>query len=304
LKVLIIGLGSIAQKHIQAIQAIQPNTEFFALRKSIDSKEIDGVTSLYGWGEITFTPDFIIISNPTSEHASTIEQSITYKCPIFIEKPSVNTLYQTESLLKLIKEHHIITYVGCVLRFHPVLLFVKSFLEKNKPTIQEINIYCGSYLPEWRKNTDYRKIYSAIPELGGGVHLDLIHELDYCYWIFGIPISNKKYFSSKSKLDIASFDYANYILDYADFNVSIILNYYRRDAKRTMEIVTDEDTITIDLLAGTVKKHSNDILFQTTTNIAEMYKNQMQHFIDCIASKKNSLNTFEESIEVLKICIP
>ena len=43
----------------------------------------------------------------------------------------------------------------------------------------------GQYLPEWRKNTDYRKGVSARQDLGGGVLLELSHEIDYIQWIFG-----------------------------------------------------------------------------------------------------------------------
>lgn len=303
MKILIIGLGSIAQKHIEAIRSIDASAEIFALRHSHKGKETDGIKSIYSWDEITFQPDFILISNPTSEHADAIEHSIQFNCPLFIEKPALHTLEKAEYLLKLIKGNNIITYIGCDLRFHPALLFLKEYLEVNSPVINEVNIYCGSFLPEWRKGIDYKSVYSAIPELGGGVHLDLIHEPDYCYWIFGKPISNKKYFSNKSSLQIKAYDYANFIFEYPTFNASIVLNYYRKDSKRTIEIITDTITLTVDLLIGSVNDNHGNVLFQSSISAKEIYYNQMKYFFDCVRSKKDSINTFEESIEVLKLCI-
>ena len=46
-------------------------------------------------------------------------------------------------------------------------------------------VLCGSYLPSWRKNIIYNKSYSSDKKKGGGVLLDLSHEIDYITWILG-----------------------------------------------------------------------------------------------------------------------
>ena len=48
-------------------------------------------------------------------------------------------------------------------------------------------IAVGEYLPGWHPYEDYRTSYAARRDLGGGVILTLIHELDYAYWLFGAP---------------------------------------------------------------------------------------------------------------------
>ena len=54
---------------------------------------------------------------------------------------------------------------------------------KKKVKVFNINIISNSYLPKWRKR-DYRTSYSSSKSQGGGVLLDLSHELDYLTWIF------------------------------------------------------------------------------------------------------------------------
>ena len=74
--------------------------------------------------------------------------------------------------------------------------------------INEINVYCGSYLPDWRPETNYKNIYSSYKNKGGGVHLDLFHEVDFIYWIFGNPDTIYNFLSNKS--DNINHFYFNY----------------------------------------------------------------------------------------------
>ena len=48
-----------------------------------------------------------------------------------------------------------------------------------------VRLWFGSWLPDWRPAVDYRPTYSARAELGGGVLLDAIHELDMLVWLLG-----------------------------------------------------------------------------------------------------------------------
>ena len=46
MRVLIIGLGSIAVKHIRALRLINPEIEILALRSGLSSTTIEGITDL------------------------------------------------------------------------------------------------------------------------------------------------------------------------------------------------------------------------------------------------------------------
>lgn len=300
MKVLIIGLGSIALKHIAAIGKIVPNAEFYALRSHKNAQIKEGITSVFSSDELAeIVIDFAIISNPTSVHADTIKSLIPKKIPLFIEKPLFSDL-GNEEVLREIKEKQIPTYVACNLRFLGCLQFVKAYI-KNK-RINEVNSYCGSYLPDWRPGTDYKTTYSANKELGGGVHIDLIHEIDYVYWLFGKPGKVSRVFSNTSSLDINAYDYANYTLSFPTFNASIILNYYRRDAKRTLEIVMEDETLLVNLLENMVYRNQQ-LLFEDPKSIADTYEAQLRFFIDKVVLGKTEFNTVHEAYEILKICL-
>jgi predicted dehydrogenase len=301
--VLIIGLGSIATKHINALRQIDNTIQICALRTSLNANIIEGVQNIFDYEQLQTKPDFILISNPTSIHRQTILEVLHFECPLFIEKPVFHSLDNVQTIIDFINEKQILTYVACNMRFHPAIVFIKSYLEQYNSRVNEVNIYCGSYLPNWRPNKDFRKIYSAIKELGGGVNLDLIHELDYCTWLFGFPLVCNNLFSSKSSLEINSNDSANFIFQYAEFNANISLNYFRRDSKRTLEIVMDDDTILVDLLSNTVSSLvTGKILFQHPYSVSETYFDQMKYFMKVLETR-DCMNDLENGIKVLKLAL-
>lgn len=303
MKILIIGLGSIGKKHVSAIQSILPQSEIYALRSKRDAEKHSGVTNIFDLDDLaSIAIDYAIIANPTSEHKKTIAQLIEFKFPLFIEKPIYSSL-DIEDEVNCVNDNGISTYVACNLRFLDCIKFIKDQLpQMQNKKLNEVNVYCGSYLPGWRPNADFRKAYSAISELGGGVHIDLIHEIDYLYWLFGTPTEIKRAFRSQSSLSISSFDYANYLFDYDGFCASLVLNYYRRDTKRNLELVFDDETWNIDLLNNQITCN-NKILFSSEQRIADTYQLQMVYFINCLRHKVKTFNTISDAYNVLKICL-
>ena len=188
-KVLIIGSGSISSKHKIAIKSLSKKiniinissrnfTEYYLRVRKIDC-------------------DYILICSPTInhfKHFTIIEKNFKNK-KVLIEKPLFNKFYKIKNNLK---NRY---YVGYNLRFHPVLIYLKQFLIRKK--IFSINVISHSYLPNWRK-INYRHSVSAKKKLGGGVLLELSHELDYLKWIFKnikiINVFNKKI--SNLKIDV------------------------------------------------------------------------------------------------------
>ncbi|ALC97465.1 Gfo/Idh/MocA family oxidoreductase [Capnocytophaga ochracea] len=303
MKVLIIGLGSIALKHIKALQELYPSVVIYALRrKGEPSKGIKGVIEIFDMDEIAVdTLSFILISNPTAVHYDTIQKVIRYKKPLFIEKPLFGALSkEANDLVMEVGRQGILTYVACNLRFLESIVKIKNLLIGKR--VNEVNVYCGSYLPDWRPNVDFRKVYSANKEMGGGVHIDLIHELDYVYWLFGVPIHTQSFFSNKSSLNITAYDYANYLWEYDDFSVSVVLNYYRRESKRTLEVLTEEGTYLVDLLKNTIS-YNDKLVFQSSQLSLQTYTAQMQFFVEEILNKQTKFNTIVEANKILELCL-
>ena len=144
--------------------------------------------------------DYIIISSETSKHfyyLNYFEKNLKNKL-ILVEKP----LFEKYKKFRIINNK---VFVGYNMRFNPIISFIKKIINKEK--FWSINIMCGSYLPMWRKNIDYKKSSSAKRKSGGGVLLDLSHELDYIQWLFGKIKLDYVYINKLSDLKISTEDF-------------------------------------------------------------------------------------------------
>ena len=304
MEVVIIGLGSIGVKHLAALKEIDAGIKVYALRSRKDAPAIEGIQNLYRFEEMINLPDFFIISNPTMLHGSTIKELAGYGVPMFIEKPAVHSKEECDELASTVCQSDMLSYVACNLRFHPCILFLKDHINNKKPRINEVNIYCGSDLPDWRPGRDYKQSYSANKDMGGGVHLDLFHEMDYAVWVFGHPDNHLGFTSQVSSIHINAPDFASYLLSYPGYNISVTLNYYRKKPKRQLEILFDNDTWTVDLLTSRIFSDNGSLIFESENfSLKDTYLNQMSYFINCVQSGQRTMNTLEDSLKILKISL-
>lgn len=302
MRVLFIGLGSIARKHIGAIKEIDESVIIYALRSNQDAKIITDIINIYSFEDLSdLKLDFAILSNPTACHFNSLNQLKDLEIPLFIEKPLFEiTGIAQDKLVKTIVGNKTPTYVACNLRFLDSIVKMKEIIKSE--WVNEVNVYCGSYLPDWRPGVDYKTVYSANKKLGGGVHIDLIHELDYVYWLFGNPKQTNSFFRNNSSLDISAYDYANYLWEYNKFAVNIVLNYYRKDAKRSLEVLCESGTYTVDLLCNTIS-FNNKIIFESKQRIGDTYLNQMSFFIHQVLHNGNDFNSIDQAYNILKLCL-
>lgn len=312
MKVLFYGLGSIGKRHARIINEIFPEIGIYALRsnKGINEK-LESETYIHNIFDekeaFSLKPNIVFITNPTSMHIKAGIAASENRCDIFMEKPLSNNLDNIETLLSMIERKKVITLMGCNMRFHPIILKVKDYIENKKlGKVLSFNVCCGSYLPEWRPWQDYSKSYSASKELGGGVVLDLIHEIDYTKYLFGDFKMIKSIVGKKSNLNIDTEDYADIILKTdKEISGSIHLDYYRKQSKREINITFENGALCADLINNSL--NVNGDIFDEITKFKidrdYMYKEQIKYFINCIKNREDTFNDINEGYRVLKIAM-
>ena len=243
-KVLIIGFGSIGKRHAAILKNFRIVSEVYILSRR-NSKIFKTINKLSQIKEID--PDYIIICSRTSDHfkhLKYIEKNFSKKI-VLIEKPLFNKFHKFSILKNKV-------FVGYNLRQHPVLRFIKNFIINKK--IFSVNIICNSYLPNWRKNINYKTSYSSHRRLGGGVLLDLSHEVDYIEWIFK-KIKRLDFVKIK-KLSNLKINVEDHVLVAGKTrlsNFTLDLNYYSLYQRRQVVVDGHNFSIKGDLISNSVE---------------------------------------------------
>ena len=240
LKVLVIGYGSIGQRHAKVLIELGCRIAVMSHRSIAFVPSYSELSeALSAW-----QPDYVVVANRTGEHFQTVE-ALAQHCfrgSVLIEKP----LFEQPAEMP---EHNFSQVtVGYNLRCNPLLKQLKSFLV-DAGTILTTHVYVGSYLPHWRPDVDYRKSYSAKKKEGGGVLRDLSHELDYVGWLFGKWQKLTSHGGHFSKLETDTEDAFSLIMETEQCPlVTIHMNYLDRVVRREIIVNTNCHTYSVDLI--------------------------------------------------------
>ena len=111
----------------------------------------------------------------------------------------------------------------------------------------------GQYLPDWRPGTDYRTSVSAQRALGGGVLLELSHELDMLRWIFGEVDWLSGWIGRQGALEVDVEDCVMIQMGFSGGPVAQLgMDFLRRDTARTCTAIGTQGSLRWDAVAGRV----------------------------------------------------
>ena len=298
LRVCFIGIGSIASKHIKSLKEIAEEQK---IRIRIDAlrqkrnlikepyeealKQVEKV--YYSYEELPSDYDAVFITNPTDLHLDSLTKAWDKTDRFFIEKP-ITSLRNAKEVKNIRTDSEKLLYVAAPMRCTEVVRYLKNSLDPSE--VIGVRCYCSSYLPEWRPGTDYRKCYSAVKALGGGVSIDLIHEWDYLTYLFGFPDRVLCMLTKKSSLEMDVEDCAAYLAEYRDKTIELHLDYYGRESRREIMLFTSEDTIVCDFLRNRIDylKSGKSVQFNSAPDSEE--KEEMYHFLDIIDNRTENDN--------------
>jgi predicted dehydrogenase len=313
-KILVIGCGSIGQRHIRALLKLEADIAIAAFRtKQGHHKNLpeDISSHVVQFGELenalAWHPTHMIISNPTSLHAEYIEIGIKAGCELFVEKPLVQNYSDIENIG--ISMDKIINYPGMVgfnLRFNSIIQKVKVTIDSGiYGKVIYSNISVGHYLPLWHPYEDYKNGYYAKKSLGGGVLRTLSHELDLIQHFFGGIINLTAKMDKLSDLEIDVEDCVDIIFEMRDCKrVTLHMDYLNPLPLRQGKIIFKQAMLEYDFFSNEVyitdyETQKRVLLFENTDDFDVQYIEQMKHFID--AKESEIASKISNSFAIMKI---
>jgi predicted dehydrogenase len=330
MKILMVGLGGIGQRHVRNLRALMgTNVDILAFRfrnpehvltEQLEIEEGSTVAEKYAINVYTEfdqalkqKPDAVFVCNPSSLHIPIALQAAKAGCHLFIEKPLSHNMEGVNELIQLIESKDIKAAVGYQMRFHPCLTLLYSLIQEQViGRIIAVRAEVGEYLAGWHVYEDYRQLYASKKELGGGVILTQIHELDYIYWLFGLP---KRIFAvggHLSSLEVNVEDTVDILMDFvkndASIPISVHLDYIQRPPRRTCDVVGESGKITVDLRGLTL--NVVDSKGKLTESISyegyqrnEMFLDELKYFLQYMQGNQVPLVTVRDALQSLRIAL-
>ena len=306
----IVGFGSAGARALQVLRELRPDAEFLVVSRSGAAGE--GFRSTRSLDDVVaFEPNAVVLAGPATTRADVSRQIGGLTVPVFIEKPLAHTLGDAVGVLDLLGPGVEHSQLGYNLRFSESLVAFRDLVRGGQfGRVVRFSAETGQYLPDWRPGKDYRETVSARADLGGGVLLELSHELDYLRWIFGEWEWVSAWTGRTSSLEIDVEDTALVTIGIesgqAETQVvgQLSLDFVRRDKTRSVTAVCESGTLRWDGISGTVEinepSESRWKTLLTDSGSQSTYRAQWDSFLSVVEKGSAPLVAMSDGVAVLR----
>ena len=192
--------------------------------------------------------------------------------------------------------------VGYQLRYNPVLKKLKEIIYSgNIGKILSFRAEVCEYMPGFHPYEDYRDLYCSKKELGGGVVMTQIHELDIVIHLFGMPDSVYALGGHLTKLEIDVEDSVDILMSKNDISISLRMDYLQNPRRRSGVVYGEKGWIEYDLVDLSLKTSYGEIYNWSDFDRNQMFIDEINNFYSSIKSSKESDITLKEGFKSVKL---
>lgn len=293
MRILIIGKGSIGQRHARIFSALGHKISFFRsskLKKKFKEKfqEFYKLKSIEG----SFF-NLIVIASPTSKHSKDLLKFKNYSKNFLIEKPLFIKKKDISFFNKLKKKKNIFT--GYMLRYDKRIQKIKKIIKTQE--VLYSNFTWDTAMMSWHKYENFYDSYTSKKKLGGGVINTCCHEIDTSIFLFGNVLKvncinlNKKFLIDVEEAVLLVLTHANKVK-------SIIkIDFVSNKFKRTLEVYTKKFKLDYDFKKNNIEKiaakKKTTIKVKDFKGVDTLYYQQNKKILSMIKNQKKILENFE-----------
>jgi len=282
MKYFVIGSGSIGHRHAKNLKILGANITHYSWRKINLEKVLKDIRACNGKAAV-------VIATATNVRLSLILQCAAAGAALYIEKPIAFRLSDVSKIYALPNEILKRSVAGFMMRYHPIF---QRVLKDKVDHIFRASFEIGHDVNQWRQNYIFSENYAS-DRLGGGVLLDLCHEIDIAFLVCGpaklVSVRSIQH-PDFDEVDIAS------TLDFSDekgLNYRIAMDYISPKLIRRGSIIGTDLQIDYDLVHNKFIKTSKESYKE---NVLDYERNQL--FLDlmfdfmCLAEGRNAINPY------------
>ena len=310
-KVLVVGAGSIGERHIRCflateraeVEFVEPND---SLREAIICKHprTKSHCSLdSGLSQTTF--DMAVIATPALFHVAQAIELARRKVHVLIEKPLSVTMAGISDLRQIAQSNSVVIAIAYVQRCNPVLSEMRAAVnsgEFGRPV--ELVAVCGQNFPFYRPA--YRETYYVRHETGGGAVQDaLTHIINTCQWIVGDIDRVVADVDHKVLGGVEVEDTAHALARHGEVLASYSLNQHQAPNETTITVICENGTVRFEghhhrwlsmkSPGDPWSEHASRPLERD-----ELFVRQANAFLDCIERGATPVCSLDEGVATLR----
>ncbi len=331
MRILFVGLGGAGQRHLRNVRLLlgqearigawRQRRRPFVITETLTldaSRRVEDTydVKLYDDLEAALAdrPEAAVIATPSSLHLRPALTLAEAGCDLLIEKPLSHNLDGVERLVELADRNGIVGLVAYQMRFHPCARLVTQLVRDGAiGRVMMVRLVVGSDLRDWHTYEDYRELYAARADQGGGVILTEIHELDFLYQLFGLPTRVFALGGHLSDLELQGVEDTVSMLfeHHVDGHLvpaHVQLSFARRPAARGGEIEGSLGTIEWDYRAKHVRIFSVatgswDVRSFEKFEPSQMFLELMRHFLACRRRTETPVVGLRDGLHSLRMAV-
>jgi predicted dehydrogenase len=307
---LFVGLGGIGQRHLRnlrqlrgdgvEVHAYRVRRERHVLSDTLQLVQGEDVEQKYQVrvhqeldAALELAPDAVFVTNPSSLHVDIARRALAAGAHVLVEKPLSHSLAGVAELVADSRRLGLTGYVAYQLRFHPGFLRMREVLQQGlmgTPLFAEATV--AEYLPGFHPYEDYRRMYASRRELGGGVTLSQIHEIDLLMALLGRPERVFSLGGKLSSLEVDVDDVSSSLLEFRAAQgrvlpVRLHQDFLQRPAERRMLLVGESGKLEWSLSSKTLRRWAADGSLAESHDYSGLERNslfeaEMSHFLECV----------------------
>lgn len=170
MRVLVIGAGSIGRRHHGNLQELGAQSRLLSWREAGTAGAVAAMQEA----------DAVVIATATDIRLPLLEAAARRGLPMYIEKPLAFRPEEVEDIARVAAPVAQRSMLGYMMRYHPA---VRALASMELSDVFQFALTIGHDVTQWRANWRFSESYAARAD-GGGVLLDLCHELDLAACLF------------------------------------------------------------------------------------------------------------------------
>lgn len=237
--ILVIGAGSIGKRHVANLQGLGQAAELIPWR-AYDRAELEKRNDVKG----------LVIATATQVRLELVDLCATKGWPFYVEKPLHWTAGGVAEIYDRAGDLAGRSMLGFMARYHPV---VQALAADDLSDVYGFSFEIGHDVRQWRQDWSFPKSYAAQAD-GGGVLLDLCHELDLAHALF--PNLTVQSVTSVGHMDFPGVDFASRVAlaDPAGRAGTVAMDYLSPISLRRSQLNGTWETRKLDMLAGKITR--------------------------------------------------